>query len=161
MEERGEGAAPVAGEARLIADVEPLAEQTHPLNVGRGLQLSQAAVATFTLVHLRNDKRWRQEGETADSWSVRTKVVHLVADDLPLHGHAEAGERAAAHMAGGDGLAAFGLRQLVGLGLAAVQRLSREEAHVAVAARDDRQQLLLQHQVDVMHLLVVSHPDYF
>lgn len=89
------------------------------------------------------------------------RATDLVADDLSLHGHAEAGERAAAHLAGGDGLAAFRLRQLVGISLAAVQRLGREEADVAVPARDDGQQLLLQHQVDVMHLLVVSHTDNF
>lgn len=88
-------------------------------------------------------------------------ATDLVADDLSLHGHAEAGERAAADLAGGDGLAASRLHQLVGLGLTAVQRLSREEADVAVAARDDGQQLLLKQQVDVMHLLVVSHTDNF
>lgn len=89
------------------------------------------------------------------------RATDLVADDLPLHGHAEAGERAAAHLSRGDGLAAFRLHQLVGVALTAVQRLSREEADVAVPARDDGQQLLLQHQVDVMHLLVVSHADNF
>lgn len=57
---RGEGAElPVAGEARLVADVEPLAEQTHPLDAGRSLQLPQAAVPGFTFVHLRRDRRTR------------------------------------------------------------------------------------------------------
>lgn len=46
------GSAPVASEAGLISNVEPLAEQTHPLNGPRGLQLSQATVPSFTLIHL-------------------------------------------------------------------------------------------------------------
>lgn len=85
----------------------------------------------------------------------------LVADDLSLHGHTEAGERAVADGPRDDGLAAFCLCQLVGVGLSAVQRLCREETDVAVPAGDDGQQLLLGDQVDVVHLLVVSHPDYF
>lgn len=105
----------------------------------------------------------RYVGKTV-SWGrggwLNQRFTHLVADDLPLHGHAEAGERAVAHQARHDGLAALGLRQLVGLGLAAVQALRGEEAHVAVPAGDDGQQLLLEHQVDVVHLLVVAHPDY-
>lgn len=48
-----DGGAPVAGEARLIADVEPLAEQTHPLDAPGSLQLSQAPVAGFPFVHLQ------------------------------------------------------------------------------------------------------------
>ncbi len=86
---------------------------------------------------------------------------HLVAYDLSLHSHAEAGERAVADGAGDNGLAALCLSQLVGLGLAAVQGLRGEETDVAVPAGDDRQQLLLRNQVDVVHLLVVPHPDYF
>lgn len=85
--------------------------------------------------------------------------MNLIADDLPLHGHTQAGERAVAQKARHNGLAAFGLSQLVGLGLASIQRLRGEEAHVAVATGDDGQQLLLQHQVDVVHFLVVAHPD--
>lgn len=57
--------APVAGEARLVADVEPLAEQPHPLDAGGGLQLSQATVATFTFIHLRDNKDWAQEEKGA------------------------------------------------------------------------------------------------
>lgn len=98
------------------------------------------------------------------SWTELNNDVldcHLVADDLPLHGHAEAGEGAVAHGAGDDGLAALCLCQLVGLRLAAVQRLRGEETHVAVPAGDHRQQLLLGDQVDVVHLLVVPHPDNF
>lgn len=85
----------------------------------------------------------------------------LVTYDLSLHGHTEAGERAVADGAGDDGLAALCLRQLVGLCLAAVQGLRGEETDVTVPAGDDRQQLLLGNQVDVVHLLVVPDPDYF
>lgn len=46
------GSGPVASEAGLISNVEPLAEQTHPLNGPRGLQLSEATVPSFTLIHL-------------------------------------------------------------------------------------------------------------
>lgn len=86
---------------------------------------------------------------------------HLVAYDLSLHGHTEAGERAVADGSRHDSLTAFCLCQLVGLGLAAVQGLCGEETHVAVPAGDDGQQLLLENQVDVVHLLVVPHPDNF
>lgn len=85
----------------------------------------------------------------------------LIAYDLSLHGHTEAGERAVADGAGHNGLAAFRFGQLVGVGLTTVQGLCGEETDVAVPARDDGQQLLLGDQVDVMHFLVVSHPDYF
>lgn len=88
-------------------------------------------------------------------------MENLVADDLPLHSHAEAGEGAVAQRPRGHGLAAFCLRQLVGFALAPVQSLSQEETHVAIPARHHRQQLLLQEQVDVVHLLVVPHPDDF
>lgn len=88
-------------------------------------------------------------------------LSHLIAYDLSLHGHAEAGEGAVADGARHDGLAALCLCQLVGLGLAAVQGLRGEETDVTVPAGDDRQQLLLENQVDVVHLLVVPHPDYF
>lgn len=43
---------PVAGEARLISHIETLAEQTHPLDGPRGLQLSQPTMTRFTLIHL-------------------------------------------------------------------------------------------------------------
>ena len=85
----------------------------------------------------------------------------LVADDLPLHGHTEAGERAVADRAGDDGLAAFCLCQLVRVDLSAIQGLCGEEPHMAVPAGDDGQQLLLGDQVDMVHFLIVSHPDYF
>ncbi len=88
-------------------------------------------------------------------------VPHLVAYDLSLHGYAEARERAVADGAGHDGLAAFCLCQLVGVSLTAVQGLRGEETDVTVPAGDDGQQLLLENQVDVMHLFVVPHPDYF
>lgn len=50
---RGACAVPVAGEARLIADIEALAEETHPLDGPRRLQLPQPAVPHFALVHLQ------------------------------------------------------------------------------------------------------------
>lgn len=43
---------PVSGEARLIAHIETLTEQTHPLDGPRGLQLPQPTVAPFALIHL-------------------------------------------------------------------------------------------------------------
>lgn len=46
--------APVAGEARLIAHIEALTKQTHPLNRPWGLQLPQPTVMCFTLVHLED-----------------------------------------------------------------------------------------------------------
>lgn len=158
-----DGGAPVAGEARLIADVEPLAEQTHPLDAPGSLQLSQAPVAGFPFVHLQKPPPPTKSSPLGlgRETSSAVKGPDLVADDLPLHGHAEAGERAVADRARGHALATLRLPQLVGLGLPAVQRLGEEEADVAVPAGDDRQQLLLQHQVNVMHLLVVSHPDDF
>lgn len=88
-------------------------------------------------------------------------LVNLVAYDLSLHGHAEAGERAATDLTRGDCLATLRLRQLVGLGLTAIKSLRGEETDVAVPAGDDRQQLLLEHQVNVVHLLIVPNPDYF
>lgn len=119
----------------------------------------------FALVHLEKETK----GQTCCKNKQTNKTIprsrqncwgsNLVADDLPLHGHTQAGERAVAHQARHNGLAAFGLSQLVGLGLTAVQRLRGEEAHVAVATGDDGQQLLLQHQVDVVHFLVVAHAD--
>lgn len=80
---------------------------------------------------------------------------------MPLHRHTEAGEGATADGAGDDVLAAFRLHQLVGLRLAAIQGLCGEETDVAVPAGDDGQQLLLGHQLDLIHLLVVPHPDDF
>lgn len=62
---------------------------------------------------------------------------HLVADDFTLHGHTEAGEAAVPDRSRHQTLAVFRFGQLVGLGLAAVQRLSGDEADVAVPARDD------------------------
>ncbi len=42
-----------------------------------------------------------------------------------------------------------------------VWKMRGEETDVTVPAGDDGQQLLLENQVDVMHLFVVPHPDYF
>lgn len=86
---------------------------------------------------------------------------HLVTDDFTLHGHAQAGDGAVPDRAGGDGLAVLGFGQLVGVRLAAVHSLRGDEAHVAVPARDDGQQLLLGDQVNLVDLLVVPHTDYF
>lgn len=63
--------------------------------------------------------------------------MNLVAYDLSLHGHAEAGDRAVTDLTRGDCLATFRLRQLVGLGLTAVKGLRGEETDVAVPAGDD------------------------
>lgn len=109
----------------------------------------------------QNDVTLRPMIWKAGLYSFSATVLDLVAYDLPLHGHAEAGERAVADEAGDDGLAALRLCQLVGLGLAAVQGLRGEETDVPVPAGDDGQQLLLQNQVDVVNLLVVSYSDYF
>lgn len=164
---------PVAGEARLISYIETLAEQTHPLNLPRSLQLSQPTMTSFTLIHLQSIGTigkcfLQQQIKTNISLklyvsinSFRRVFPHLVAYDLSLHGHTEAGERAVTDGSRHDSLTAFSLCQLVGLGLTAVQGLRGEETHMAVPAGDDGQQLLLENQVDVVHLLVVPHPDNF
>ena len=47
---------PVTCEASLVAHIETLAEQTHPLHLPRGLELSQPTVALLALVHLEEEE---------------------------------------------------------------------------------------------------------
>lgn len=92
------------------------------------------------------------------SW---TRFPHLKTHDFTLHSHTEAGKGAVSDRTGDNRLTALCLSQLVGISLTAVQGLGGEEADMAVPARDDCQQLLLRHQVDLVDLFVVPHPDYF
>lgn len=87
--------------------------------------------------------------------------LYLVTYDLSLHGYTEAGEGAVADGTRDDGLASLCFSQLVGLALTPIQRLRGEETDVAVPAGDDGQQLLMGDEVNVVHLLVVPHPNYF
>lgn len=91
----------------------------------------------------------------------RKAGTNLVTHDLPLHGHTETCERAVSDGPGDDGLTALCLAELVGLDLAAIEGLRGEESDVAVPSRDDSQQLLLGDQVDVVHFLIVAHPNDF